>query len=419
MQGLLASCEIMHALESYTTQTAHLSLTFAQSSEESSGEDVALGTMLTSSCSLLEILLPLCISEAELQEVLTLFIKQVRSVGAVLSAVETSSNRGEFGLDIAMLLLDLCSTVGEKLCSSSSNKALKSSLNALNEVVWIAVQTAVRFSVLDESSCCTKNDPTSEIGPEYVQGECGQIRKHLRDALRQNCRAFPGILPQLCMSTLREVERFASRTSQTWVLAEAFIHATTAVTKILILNPPHAIALLNMITHPALGLPCRPIHKLAVVLVGDLLPPLLHSKHLRGDEEIVTNALNVVISSLHCTEESPRRLCWQEESTLPGAALAFRLKQDHIGIVSLDRLLSCAALPLTEASRNKISAADVWQLLSPTSGTTFKSCLLAAGVVTKALVRTQQEATMFAPLVGAVLLHITSRRWHQTCSLNY
>ena len=409
MQGLNTTCDVMHALESCAKAGDHACRVFAERLAESeSAVKTTIDTMLITSCSLYEILLPLCTAETEYYEVLLVFIRQVRSTAATLGAMGgPSQGRSELGqsvLDASMLLLEICSTVGEEL-QSCSNGHLSANLD---EAVWMAVQIAVHYSLLDEQSCVTTNDPTSEIGPEYVQGEGGQVRKRLREVLRQCCVAFPGVTLRLRASLRLEVERFTSHASSSWVVAEAWVHATTAVTKTLLINPSYAIDVLELMANPALCLPCRPIHKFVVVLVGDLLPPLLLSKHLGGDEEVVSRAFSVVLSSLHCAEESPKRLNLQEGGILPGAALAFRLKQDHIGIVSLDRLLSCATLPLTMTSTQVISAANLWPLLSSASGTTFKSCLLAAGAVAKALVRTQAEATLLAPLAGAALLHGTA-----------
>ena len=387
MQGLNAVCDVLETIP-------------RQYSAPWDPQEPILDLVLTT-LSLYEILLPLCANEADLKEVLVLFERQVRSTITILRGVEEAGEMGERMLDLSLILLNLCSTVGEGLPYGAT------STTTIHETVWMAVQVAVRYSVLDEQSCCVKYDPTSEMGVQYDQGEEGQARKGLRDALRQCCRAFPGILPLLLGELHHVVREFTSNPiTASWQSAEAWVHATTAVTNCLLEDPPSAMAALELMTHPALSVPCRPIHKFAVMLVGKLLPPLLLTNHLGGENEVVSRAMSVAVSSLRCPEEAPRRLGLSEENTQLGAALAFRLKQDHIGIVSLNELLSCPALPWTVAMAHQITA-ELWHLLvSPRSGTTFKSCLLAAEAVAKALVRSQLEVALLAPLAGAALLHM-------------
>ena len=249
---------------------------------------------------------------------------------------------------VACVVEDLCGSFSEKLSTlthDTQNQLSQFSpglTTSAEEGVIQAVGLAIGFSALNQASCTVENDDTSEIGPRYDQGEGGQYRKRLRGALRSVSRVWGRLLVALVDSYKSSLTAFLAGDGRLWSPAEAIMHAVSAILKDL--HPESLLELLNLATHTRV-MATRPLARFAVLIAGESVPVLVRTE-LPGAEGLgrgraINAAFGAVARSLLYTEEAPARLHGFSAEQEQGARLAFRLKEDHIGIVSLGRLLGC------------------------------------------------------------------------------
>lgn len=346
---------------------------------------------------------------------------------------------------------DLCGSVSEAMAAQTQTHShLPPELTkSAEEGVLQVVGLCISYSALHQATCTVVIDDTSEIGPRYNQGEGGEFRKRLRDALRCIARAWTRVPVAVTANYTAALSAFLAG-SELWPIAEMSMHAVSAIVKDL--PPVTMLEVATLAAHPRV-LACRPLARFAVVIIGECVPTIVSAELPEAEGHSRVRAINAafvaVTSSLLHAEEAPARLSPASSSLVEGGLLAFRLNEDHIGVVSLGKLLGClpvlapnpeegeegakrrmawaleavvgsgsdgagpVALPEEQADPDTILAMVVrayWALLrgclSTTPcfvGTTFKSFLVATRALVGSLSRGLREGFVLAPFLAALL----------------
>lgn len=378
-----------------------------------------------------------------------------------LHFVAAKEHSSAAALDLLVCVADdLCSSVCEALNKITPGQlpmeGVMGPMSIIEDSMLRVAHLAIQYSCLDQDTCTVKLDPTSEIGPRYDQGEGGDFRKRLRDSLRVISRTFSQLPLSIANAVKQALSLYisdgAAQKSSTWSCVEVQLHAYSAILKVGGLSPLTMLEVVTLAIHPSI-MECRPLARFAVVIIGESIPLLVQSDLPTSAPAALGMAINgafraVTDSCLIHMEEAPARIysAGVLPPDTPGRWLAFRLKEDHIGIVSLCRLLGClpplsrynstsmnprATVSVAAHGQNRITlpdddttAADAdprailtmvvsayWALLDELTSTspnffikaTFKSFLVATEGVVRALSTTLTEGYLLVPIMAALV----------------
>lgn len=203
----------------------------------------------------------------------------------------------------------------------------------------------------------------------------------MRGTLRQLVDLVPDLINWLLTHTFQSTQKLvlsirsksSSSVSSTkaghgWAVAEVLLHSVTAITKnVMLAATSTAFAVpsrestetefvlvlqLLQILNEAEAASCRPVARMGVILIGELLPKaiqfhLTHSSTLRNVppgswESYFSASMKTIVYSIlvHCEEPFESSTGRPQEVLLKcGSRLPFRIKQDHIGAVSMLKVM--------------------------------------------------------------------------------
>jgi hypothetical protein len=321
------------------------------------------------------------------------------------------------------------------------------SLKETENVIGKVMEIAIYYSHIDDHTGTVRFDPSSKINLKYDQDEGGDFRKSLRDTLRSCCKVLPGL--NVC---ILEALKGAIQSVHQWPQVEIYLHAMSAISKMLSIEM--TMELVMIVTTSAEVAANRALCRFAVVLLGDCMSKIMKAditeSHVHVRNNLINRSFCFIASSFMHVEEAPIRVVGVALTI--GGHFAFRLKEDHIGIVSLARILQL--LPVYQnqlhfdvfesmgGTRLFILAPEVlkharvvdiatsedvdigvilvravssyWVLLNdcmfnaaePFMNTTFKSFLVATEGMASTLFKYGLEKYILVPLVGALLVAI-------------
>lgn len=175
---------------------------------------------------------------------------------------------------------------------------------------------------------------------EYWVHEQNQLtstayRSNIRDQLREIFTLFPSLLPWLIVGATAEVTAYTSGSTDHWCYTEAIVHACSALTRAC---RAQSVALsgilcylLHALTHSKIY-SCRPISRLSVVIIGELLD----AEAKAGDEVLMRQLVLCLCHTEVVLQENPMLTSGVE---CIGWYLPFRMKQDHIGVVAVSKVI--------------------------------------------------------------------------------